>query len=107
MLHFVGDGDQKKFTKNRRHFSMQNFPGKFEEKIHKMFLESGQSTFVPQQGSNFEQLRTKADQLTRFCGFLVCTLLHTIPSGVAPANQTKGRSVHELFAGAFRNKSSM
>ena len=24
-----------------------------------------------------------------------------------PANQTKERSVHELFAGAFRNKSSM
>ena len=30
-----------------------------------------------------------------------------ILSGVAPANQTKERSVHELFAGAFRNKSSM
>ena len=28
-------------------------------------------------------------------------------SGVAPANQTKERSAHELFAGAFRNKSSM
>ena len=28
-------------------------------------------------------------------------------SRVAPANQAKGRSVHELFAGAFRNKSSM
>ena len=28
-------------------------------------------------------------------------------SGVAPANQTKERSVHEVFAGAFRNKSSM
>ena len=28
-------------------------------------------------------------------------------SGVAPANQTKERSVHELFAGAFRNKSSI
>ena len=28
-------------------------------------------------------------------------------SGVAQANQTKERSVHELFAGAFRNKSSM
>ena len=28
-------------------------------------------------------------------------------SGVAPANQTKERSVHELFAGAFRNRSSM
>ena len=27
-------------------------------------------------------------------------------SGVAPANQTKERSVHELFASAFRNKSS-
>ena len=28
-------------------------------------------------------------------------------SGVTPANQTKDRSVHELFAAAFRNKSSM
>ena len=28
-------------------------------------------------------------------------------SGVALANQTKERSVHELFTGAFRNKSSM
>ena len=28
-------------------------------------------------------------------------------SGVAPANQTKERSVHELFARAFRNKSSL
>ena len=28
-------------------------------------------------------------------------------SGVAPPNQTKERSVHELFAGAFQNKSSM
>ena len=27
--------------------------------------------------------------------------------GVALANQTKERSVHELFAGAFRSKSSM
>ena len=30
-----------------------------------------------------------------------------LESGVAPANQTKKRSVHELFAGAFRNKISM
>ena len=28
-------------------------------------------------------------------------------SGVAPANQTKERPIHELFQGAFRNKSSM
>ena len=27
-------------------------------------------------------------------------------SGVAPANQTKARPVHELFLGAFRNRSS-
>ena len=30
-----------------------------------------------------------------------------IESGVAPANQTKERSVHELFARACRNKNSM
>ena len=30
-----------------------------------------------------------------------------IESGVTPANQTKERPVHELFSGAFRNKSSM
>ena len=30
-----------------------------------------------------------------------------ILSGVAPANQTKERAVHELFPGAFRNKSSI
>ena len=28
-------------------------------------------------------------------------------SGVAPANQTKERSVHERFTGGLRNKSSM
>ena len=34
---------------------------------------------------------------------------HSWPSrrGVAPANQTKERPVHELFPGAFQNKSSM
>ena len=31
--------------------------------------------------------------------------LYSFFSGVAPANQTKERSVHELFTGAFRNKS--
>ena len=30
-----------------------------------------------------------------------------LESGVAPASQTKERSAHELFTGAFRNKSSM
>ena len=33
--------------------------------------------------------------------------LYLFQSGGAPANQTKERSVHELFAGAFRNKSLM
>ena len=38
-----------------------------------------------------------------------CTRTISLPigSGVAPANQTKERSVHELFTGAFRNESSM
>ena len=31
--------------------------------------------------------------------------LHALVSGVAPANQTKERPVHELFARAFRKKS--
>ena len=43
VLRFVGDGDQKKFTKNPRHFSMQTFPGKHEKNIHKILLESRQS----------------------------------------------------------------
>ena len=30
VLRFVGDGDQKKFTKNLRHVSMQKLPGKHE-----------------------------------------------------------------------------
>ena len=34
-------------------------------------------------------------------------MLRIIISGVAEANQTKERSVHELFARAFRNKSSI
>ena len=33
------------------------------------------------------------------------SLFRHLFSGVAPADQTKERSVHELFAGAFRNKS--
>ena len=44
MLHFVGDGDQKKFTKNPRHFSMQNSQANSKKKVHKIVLESGQSS---------------------------------------------------------------
>ena len=45
MLRFVGNGDQKKFTKNPRHFSMQNSQANTtKKKIHKMFLESRQSS---------------------------------------------------------------
>ena len=45
MLRFVGNGDQKKFTKNPGHFSMQNSQAntKKKKKIHKILLESGQS----------------------------------------------------------------
>ena len=37
--------------------------------------------------------------------FMIFQDLGPIISGVAPTNQTKGRKVHELFTGAFRNKS--
>ena len=37
MLHFVGDGDQKKCTKNPRHFSMQNSQANSKKKSAKCF----------------------------------------------------------------------
>ena len=40
MLRFVGDGDQKKFTKNPRHFSMQSSQANTKN-IHKMFVGEG------------------------------------------------------------------
>ena len=43
VLRFVGDGDQKNFTKNPRHFSMQNSQANTKKKIHKILLESRQS----------------------------------------------------------------
>ena len=42
VLRFVGNGDQKKFTKNPRHFSMQNSQANSKKKSTKI-LESGQS----------------------------------------------------------------
>ena len=43
MLRFVGSGDQKKKSPKIPAIFNAKFPGKFEEKIHKSFLESGQS----------------------------------------------------------------
>ena len=43
VLPFVGNGDQKKFTKNPRLFSMQNSQANTKINIHKMFLESRHS----------------------------------------------------------------
>ena len=39
----MGNRDQKKFTKNPRHFFNATFPGKHGKNIHKMFLESRQA----------------------------------------------------------------
>ena len=50
-LRFVGDGDQKKFTKNPRHFSMQNSQANPKKKIHKILLESRQSNLLLQEAS--------------------------------------------------------
>ena len=46
MLRFMGDGDQKKFTKNPHHFSMQNSQASSKKKSTKSFLESRQSEKV-------------------------------------------------------------
>ena len=54
------------------------------------------------------QSAKSASPISRVCPVNQVFLGKSAPlSGVAPANQTKERSVHELFAGAFRNKSSM
>ena len=41
MLRFVGDGDQKKFTKNPRHFSMQNSQANTEKIFTEFFWRAG------------------------------------------------------------------
>ena len=43
MLRFMGNGDQKKFTKNPRPFSMQNSQASSKEIFTNFFLESRQS----------------------------------------------------------------
>ena len=45
VLRFVGDGDQKKFTKNPRHFSMQNSQANTEKIFTKRFWRAGKVTF--------------------------------------------------------------
>ena len=46
VLRFVGDGDQKKFTRNPRHFSMQNSQANTEKIFTKFFWRAGRVTFV-------------------------------------------------------------
>ena len=41
VLHFVGNGHQKKFTKNPRHFSMQNSRANTEKIFTKFFWRAG------------------------------------------------------------------
>ena len=45
VLHFVGDGDQKKFTKNPRHFSMQNSQANTKQIFTKFFWRAGRVKF--------------------------------------------------------------
>ena len=44
VLRFVGNGDQKKFTKNPRHFSMQNPQANSKTKSTKVFWRAGKVT---------------------------------------------------------------
>ena len=45
VLRLVGDGDQKKFTKNPRHFSMQNPQANTEKLFTKCFWRGGKVTY--------------------------------------------------------------
>ena len=46
VLRFVGDGDQKKFTKNPRRFSMQNSQANTKKIFTKFFWRAGKITFL-------------------------------------------------------------
>ena len=55
MLCFVGSGDQKKFTKNPRHFSMQNSQANTKKLFTKCFWTAGEAilcVIVPYKGSH-------------------------------------------------------
>ena len=45
VLRFVGDGDQKKFTKNPCHFSMQNSQANTKKIFTKFFWRAGKVTY--------------------------------------------------------------
>ena len=47
VLRFVGDGEQKKFTKNPRHFSMQNSQANTKKIFTKFFWRAGRVTIWP------------------------------------------------------------
>ena len=54
VLRFVGNGDQKKFTKNPRHFSMQNSQAKTEKIFTKCFWRAGNVRFSKGGGGKTE-----------------------------------------------------
>ena len=49
VLRFVGNGDQKKFTKNPRHFSMQNSQVNTQKIFTKCFWRAGKVIFLYQR----------------------------------------------------------
>ena len=46
MLRIVGNGDEKKFTKNPRHFSMQNSQANSKKNSTKVFWRAGKVMIV-------------------------------------------------------------
>ena len=64
---------------------------------------------MPLESDKVPLFRKRARDFMPYNPSFYCIVLGVflLISGVAPANQTKERSVHELSAGAFRNKSSM
>ena len=72
MLRFVGDGDQKKFTKNPRHFSMQNSQANTKKIFTKFFRRAGKVTFFagcifPQGRGRQKKKKDTTGSLRLFC----------------------------------------
>ena len=76
MLRFVGDGDQKKFTQNPRHFSMQNSQASTKKIFTKFFWRAGKVKLRCAQSSRPESgLVAHAGRHNPSIFLAVCSLL--------------------------------
>ena len=97
MLRFVGNGDQKKITKNPRHHSMQNSQANTKI-ISTFFLERRQSKKLPTWNAcytaqNLKIAQSGSERLERWSLRVSCTSATLFASGrpsLAPVQQVVG-----------------